>query len=219
MIKAVIFDFDDTLSMTEEACFLLENDVLESLSRPKMSREIHLETWGKPLFEAIELRSPGINVVEFRKRFEKFQWKYINSGRFDKIPNENLEVLEKLADQGKYLAIVTSRTESELQHIFEESHPLNELIEDIFHKENILYQKPDPRVFDIIFQKGFKPDECLYVGDSLTDAEAAIGAGMKFVASLESELRTKEEFSNYAVDYFIRDLPELPGVIEKLDNI
>lgn len=44
MIKAVIIDIDDTLCLTEAACYELENQVLLSMGRIPMTRDIHKET-------------------------------------------------------------------------------------------------------------------------------------------------------------------------------
>jgi phosphoglycolate phosphatase-like HAD superfamily hydrolase len=38
MIRAVIVDVDDTLCLTEEASFALENEVLSRMGRPPMPR-------------------------------------------------------------------------------------------------------------------------------------------------------------------------------------
>lgn len=67
MIRAVVIDFDDTLCLTEEACFDLENEVLRRIGRKPQTRSIHKSTWGRPLFEAIKVRSPGVDVEEFRR--------------------------------------------------------------------------------------------------------------------------------------------------------
>lgn len=66
MIEAVVIDLDDTLCLTEAACFEMENEVLERMGRLPMPREVHLETWGRPLFEAISDRAPGIDVEAFK---------------------------------------------------------------------------------------------------------------------------------------------------------
>jgi phosphoglycolate phosphatase len=218
MIKAVIFDFDDTLCLTEEACFNMENEILVEMGRPKMSREIHQATWGKPIIEAIAQRSPGIDQVEFSKRFPEIYERTVKAGKLDVVPEENIRIVKQLADENKYIAILTSRTGAEIAHLKAENHPLGVIVKDFYHKDNTNnFVKPNPRVFDVIFQQGYKPEECVYIGDSISDGAAALGAGMRFIASLESELRTRKDFSEYQVDAFIKDLTELPAVIKKMD--
>lgn len=41
MIQAVVIDVDDTLCLTEAACFDLENEVLKRMGREPMPRAIH----------------------------------------------------------------------------------------------------------------------------------------------------------------------------------
>jgi len=219
MIKAVILDFDDTLTLTEEACYRLGNDVLKQMGRPKMDRKVHMETWGQQIFEVMGVRSPGIDLEEFKKIYSKVLDEYINSGNFDQIPETNFETLRQIEKQGKHLAILTGRSKAELRHILVEEHLLNGLIKEFYHQDNLCYQKPDPRTFDDIINKNnLKPAECVYVGDSLNDAKAALGAKMNFIATLESGLRKKEDFTKLGVDYFIYKFPDLLKAIKCLDK-
>lgn len=219
MIKAVILDFDDTLCLTEEICFQLENDVLKEMGRPKMNRKVHLETWGHQLSEVISERSKGVNANEFFKIYPKVLKRYISDGLLDAIPEENLDTLRKLERDGKHLAILTNRNYEELKHILAEEYLLNGLVKDFYHRDNSVYHKPDPRTFnDIMVKNNLKPKECVYVGDSPIDAKAALGAKINFIASLESGLRKKTEFNELGVDYFINKFTELADAINNLEQ-
>ena len=214
MIKVVIFDFDDTICLTEEACFILENRVAESMNFPPMTRKTHQKNWGLPLKTAIVERLPGINVDEFIKRQIKFMAETIEKGLLDKIPQENLDVLESIKKGGKKLAILTSRDTNEVKHLLHESHPFNGLIEAFYHRDNSKYHKPDPRVFDEILDKlESRPEESVYVGDAISDAAAAKGAGMHFIAVLESGLRDRKYFAEQEVDFFA---PKFVDIIDYL---
>jgi phosphoglycolate phosphatase len=217
MIKAAILDLDDTLCLTEEACFYMENEVLSELGRPPMSREIHQSTWGRPLFEVIKERSPGVDVEAFRGVYVPTIKRYTDTGKLDAVPEANLKALEELAKLGMALLILTSREHSEIEHILHPTHILARHIETFYYKDNMQYHKPDPRAFQHIEREhGWEPEECVYVGDSTSDAAAAKGAGLHFIASLESGLRTKADFNNYTVDAFIYKFPEVVDVVGKL---
>lgn len=219
MIKAVILDFDDTLCLTEEASFNIENEILKEMGLPKMSRKIHRETWGHQLSEIIETRVNGINKEEFFKIYPCVLRRYIDAGLLDAIPEENFDVLRQLEKEEKHLAIITNRNFEELKHILAEEHLLNNLIKDFYHRDNLTYFKPDPRVFnDIIKKHKFMRNECVYVGDAPGDAIAALGAKINFIASLESGLRKKSEFKNLGVDYFIKKFVELPEAICRIEK-
>lgn len=219
MIKAVIVDFDDTLSMTEQACFVMENEALRAIGQAPMSREIHIQTWGKPLFDAIQERSPGVDVTKFKATFHPIMQRHLKLGNLDTIAPENYQVLRELADQGKQIMLLTSRTHDEIKHMLEPNHLLSSHVEAFYYRENTQYHKPDPRVFDALLDKhSLRPKDCVYVGDSVSDAAASQGAGIRCIISLESGLRTKEQFSMYAVDAFINAFSELPTVIHTLEH-
>lgn len=218
-IKAAIFDFDDTLCMSEASCFALENEILRRMGRDAQPRELHKNTWGIDLESAMKLRSPGIDIPEFWRLFPLVHSEFVESGRMDVVPETNLAALRRLKGMGLELMIVTSRTETESRHLRSSSHKLAELIDAFYHKDSNPWSKPDPRVFaHIEHQHGFKPHECVYVGDAIGDAAAATGAGLYFIASLEGGLLAKEDFAPYAVDAFVSTFPEVPDVILQLSN-
>ncbi len=219
MIKAVVIDFDDTLCLTEAVCFDLENEVLRRMGREPMSREVHLRTWGKPLFDAITERSPGVDVDEFSNVYHQVIPEYTSSGRLDTISSENIAALDQLIKNGKQLMILTSRTHGELKHILEPTHQLAERIEAFYYKDNMEFHKPDPRAFKELLHHHFlEPGDCVYVGDSVSDADASNDAGLRFICSLESSLRTKEDFNGHRVDAFIKKFSDLPASVLELDS-
>jgi phosphoglycolate phosphatase len=219
MIKAVVIDFDDTLSMTEEACFNLENATLAKIGHSPMSRKIHKSTWGQPLYEAIQVRAPKVDVDKFWSAMPALHEEFIKKGQIDVVPVANLDVLDKLASQGKKLIILTSRSRQEMNHLLENSHPLAQRVVSFYHRDNTEFHKPDPRVFDkLLREHRLKPYECVYVGESAADAQAAIGAGFYFIASLESGLRTKKDFKNYKVAHYINKFADLYDAVVSLDE-
>jgi phosphoglycolate phosphatase len=203
MIKIVILDFDDTLCLTEKACFNIENEIAVDMGFFPMNRKTHQKNWGSPIRKAIAQRIPGIDVNEFMKRQERVVADYVKSGKLDIVPEKNLKILDELKEKGKKIAILTSRSLPEVQHLLHKTHPLNNRVEIIFHKDNSEYLKPDPRSFNqILHHFDAQPDECIYVGDSIGDAIASKGAGLHFIAILENGLLTKRDFINQNVDFF-----------------
>lgn len=219
MIKAVIIDVDDTLCLTEAACFKLENDTLKQMNRPPMSREVHISTWGQPLNEAIKERSPGVDVAIFEKLFETTMEEYVAAGKLDQIPNQNYAALDILIEQGRDIMLLTSRTHSELKHMLAPDHLLASRVTAFYYKDNTRFHKPDPRVFDELFEAhSLEPNQCVYIGDSPSDAAAAKQAGLHFIASLESGIREKEEFSAFGADGFVNAFSEIVEAIGTLET-
>lgn len=215
MIKVVLLDFDDTLCLTEEGCFYMENAIVEEMGQKPMTRDIHRKTWGQPLQEAITKRVPGIDAKQFMELIGKRLPEYIKKGMLDVVPEKNLEVLTKLKENGKKLAIVTSRSLIEVTHLLHENHPLTNLLDAFYHRDNLEYLKPDPRVFEKVMRDfSVNPEECVYIGDSVSDAKAAKGAGMHFIAVMESGLRTKEDFAKEHVDFYAEKFTDvLPYIL------
>jgi phosphoglycolate phosphatase-like HAD superfamily hydrolase len=146
----------------------------------------------------------------------------IEEGRFDKIPTENFQAMDKVLAMGKALVVLTSREHVELKHMLEPDHELFKRMVAFYYHDNMEYHKPDPRAFEHIEREhNWKPEECVYVGDSLSDAVAAKGTGMHFIASLESGLLTKEDFLTQPaalVDIFIHRFHEIVTAIRQLDS-
>jgi phosphoglycolate phosphatase len=219
MIKAVIIDFDDTLCLTEQACFELENETLRLMGRPPQPRDIHRGTWGQPLYEAITVRSPGVDVRVFRQIFEEQIPTWVQDGKLDAINPKNFDALDVLANQGKELYILTSRTHKEAEHLLAADHDLANRIKAFYYRDIMEYHKPDPRAFDILLNNhGLERSECVYVGDSPSDAAAAKQGHMHFIASLESGVRTREDFAAFEVDVFIDLFTDLPQAITTIDK-
>jgi phosphoglycolate phosphatase len=217
MIRAVIVDVDDTLCLTEEASFNLENEVLIQMGRPPMPRALHLSTWGAPLLEAMLLRSPGLDVDRFAALFPAMNQRYLAEGKLDVIPPENLAALDHLVRDGRTIMLLTSRAEAEVRHLLEPSHVLAARVTAAYHRNNTRFTKPDPRVFDeLLTDTALDPSQCVYVGDSPGDALAAGGAGMNFIACLESGVWPLEQFDQRYVTAAVNSFPDIPSVIANL---
>ncbi|MET7327487.1 HAD-IA family hydrolase [Nonomuraea sp. NPDC005650] len=217
MIGAVVIDVDDTLCLTEAACFEMENEVLARMGRRPMSRAVHLSTWGRTLLEAMPERSPGVDVADFAAVHRVVLREYVEAGRLDVIVPENLAALDRLAVAGHRLMVLTSRTEIEVAHLLAPDHVLAGRLAAAYHEGNTRFTKPDPRAFDeLLAAAGLRPDECVYVGDSPGDAQAANGAGLRFIACLQSGVRKRRDFAAHRVDVFIDAFPDVVEAVASL---
>jgi HAD superfamily hydrolase (TIGR01549 family) len=220
MIRAVIIDVDDTLCLTEAACFAMENEALRRMGRPPMSRALHIASWGVPLFDAIAMRSPGVDADAFRHVFGPTMKEYIDTGKLDVISPQNYDALDALIAEGKQVMLLTSREHVEMKHMLEPDHGLASRITAFYYRDNTQFHKPDPRVFnELLHAHSLQPQECVYVGDSVSDAAAAKEAGLHFIASLESGLRSREDFQKIPVDAFVQEFPGVVGAVAKLGAV
>lgn len=216
-LKAIIIDFDDTLTMSEAACFTLENRALEQMGRAPMTREAHKENWGTPIREAIQVRSPGIDPDAYQPIANQIHQKMVQNGEIDIVSEENLACLDQLITDGYQLFILTSRNEAEAAHLMDPTHHLSSRLAHFYYDGNTTHIKPDPRAFDNLLREfTLSPSDCVYVGDSPSDAKAANAAGIQFIACFESGLRGPEDFNGHTIDASINLFTELPEAIKKL---
>lgn len=219
VIRAVVVDVDDTLCLTEAASFDLENEVLAAMGRPPMPRDVHLATWGETLLDAMPHRSPGVDLDHFAAIFPEWHQRYLADGRLDVISPENLETLDRLVLDGRAVLLLTSRTEPEVRHLLEPDHVLAGRVTGAYHQGNTRFRKPDPRAFDeLLAETDFAASECVYVGDSPGDALAAGGAGIRFIACLQSGVRRLTDFDSRFVTAAVDTFPSILSVIDRLDQ-
>ena len=75
--------------------------------------------------------------------------------------------------------------------------------------EDVSVHKPDPLVLFQVFDRlRLEPGECIYVGDNIVDAQAAMKAHVDFIAVLTG-LTSLDEFCKYPNIAVIRSLSEL----------
>ena len=212
----MVIDVDDTLCLTEAVTFELENEALARLGRAPMSRSVHQDTWGMPLLEGIVRRSPGVDLAAFGRVYQPLLEERVQSGVLDAVTSENLRALDDLIDRGYRLMLLTSRTHAELKHMLEPDHDLANRITAFYYAERTGHLKPDPRVFEVMLaEHELTPSECVYVGDSPSDAAAANGSGLHFIACLASRLRTRADFAQHEVAAFVEEFDELPSAVEE----
>lgn len=174
---------------------------------------------GSAPFDAILTRSPGVDVEAFKAAYHPAITEFIADGRLDKIPEENYQALDQLLALGKLVMLLTSRTHGEFKHMLEPDHLLASRVTAFYYRDNMQYHKPDPRAFDELLQAhGLSPEQCVYVGDSPSDAQASNEAGLNFIASLESGIRQRQDFDNYNVDAFIARFPDVVGAVTQLEK-
>lgn len=218
MIKLILVDFDDTLCLSEESCFHLENEIAGKLGFPPMTRAAHQADWGQPLRTAITKRIPGIDAEKFMALFPEVSKKRREEGTFDQISDKNLAVLRDLRAKGYKVVIQTPRQQCEVKHLLFEGSPLMSTIDGFFYQERTNCWAPDPHALLLPVRLfNATPQETVYVGESFLDVEWCKAAGIHFIASIESGRRSKEDFAKVGATMVINTFGELPKSIEELN--
>lgn len=224
MIKAVIFDFDGTLSNRQENAY----GVFEYYFRPYFKDMSDLE------FEAV-LQNMMIydqngtvpvstRLITFKKKYEKylpddFEEKFVpyyidHMHDFTVLKKETIDVLEKL--QGKYKLAIMSNGDSKSQHSKIKHVDIEKYFDEVLVSGDIDIHKPDKAIFEYMADKlSVKCEECLMVGDVFAnDIFGAINAGMVPVWILED----KERPAHYYKGYRIEKLDEIFNILDILNK-
>ena len=210
-IKAVLFDYDDTLMQTKK----IKVQVIKTLGSRyynfDISDELINEHWGSPFssfYENIFMSVDGDldRVLERRE---------IINQEFRNQPYEDAKlVLTYLA--AKYrVGIITAASRKAVDlELADVDLPIQQL-DFIQTAEDTFYHKPDPKVFDPSIEKlspkGIKRSEILYVGDSFTDYFAATDAGLHFIG-VANTTTPEAAFMEKNIK-FVRRLSDLKGIL------
>ena len=205
MIKAILFDLDDTLIKTFET----KKEALKHIGR--MFYDIELSDkdirlyWGRPIRELLKSLYGDIDI---EKAFERY---VVEREKYPAIAYEDaISTLEKLA-KDYVLGIITTKSKRYIKNDFAITGIPQNLFFIIQTEEESKVHKPDPEVFtyvlDHLEKRGIKREEILYVGDTLSDYYAARDAGLQFYG-IAGRTVSKVDFESQGAKT-IAELPEL----------
>ncbi len=208
MIKAVIFDLDDTLVESRLAKWNHHKFVAKKFYDLDVTDEDMGTHWGKPMHELIEnlykLKDTTENVIKnlisVRNNFPK------------KIYPDTHNVINEILARGMKLGIVSATLNEFVVSSLEEHNLPVEKFLIIQGADDTDFHKPNPRVFSLVIERlekeGVLKEEILYVGDSITDFQAANGAGLNFIA-LTTGLYKEEDFKKFGAKIVVDRLGDI----------
>jgi HAD superfamily hydrolase (TIGR01549 family) len=190
-LAAVIFDLDGTLIDTEDAWGRAFAETLRSLGARNV--DDHPEEFGLPIDDNWRMLLVKYKITTDKKidelRTITYQ-NYVKTLREVTLIEGAKDFLDSLKGMGIKIALATNCEWWVVEKIFDYL-GLNEFFDATVMAEETSNQKPAPEALLLASDKlGELPGNCLVVGDSLTDVEAAKHAGMK-VAIIDSSKREK----------------------------
>jgi len=213
-VSAAIFDFDFTLADSSIGIFDCANTALAAMGIAPANREAINATIGLSLRESFT-RLTGDTTPERREDFVR-----LFHSRADKVMVSSAviydfvpEALRELRARGITLAVASTKRRIHIESILE-----REKIADVFAAiiggSDVQNQKPHPEsLLAAITLLQAPPQECIYIGDSVVDAEAASRAEIKFIAVL-SGVTLSPEFEVFPVSAILKHAGELPSWFE-----
>jgi len=194
MITAAIFDVDGTLVDSVDAHARAWVEAFARFGRVISFEEMRHEI-GKggdqllpDFLSSKEIERIGKSLETARA--EIFKSKYLSTIHgFPKVR----ELFQRLAAEGKRIALASSAKEDELQ-AYKEAARITDLVEEATSKDDAAHSKPHPDIFAAALRrlKGVERDEVLVVGDSPYDSIAAVKAGLKIIGVLSGGFSVAE---------------------------
>lgn len=190
-VKAVFFDFDDTLQSRKGAYRLYCEHFLDKYF-PNINTSERLQK----LDEMEELVDGGYKdrEVYFPELIELWKWENhpplqelydsfnYDFGKFIVMLDGAVDVLKELKKRGYIVGAITNGVSS-LQNIKLDTAGIRDLFDVVVVSGDIGIYKPDRRIFDeAIKRAGVKNEESLFVGDHpINDIQGALGAEMQAI--------------------------------------
>lgn len=211
--RTVVFDFDYTLADSAQGAVDCINFALEQLGLPAAPPESACRTIGLSLPDTLV----SIAGPQHAHRSAEFARLFVE--RADLVMASKTVLLEpvprvarQLRERGLTLGIVSTKFRRRIEAILRRE-GLLDLFDVIVGGEDVSRHKPDPEGLELaIGRLGASFQTVLYVGDSVTDAEAARQASVPFVAVL-SGVTPREAFQDYVTYEVLDDLSELPALL------
>lgn len=206
-LRAVIFDVDGVLVDSREANIAFFQALLHKAGYDNIQREDILACFHLPLWQSLEKLIGSSDQDEIRRIFDMASDTGLRNKDLLQFPEKLEHVLEQLHKKYK-LAVVTSRIKVGVDDIFS-AIEIKHLFDVVVTFEDYTNPKPHPEPLLVALKRlNIDADEAVYIGDSLSDIEAAKAAGMRSVF-------LSTENHNDAVAR-IEKLHELLNVLEKL---
>lgn len=212
-ISTIIFDVDGVLIDSNEVVSNAYKKTAKMLGlRIPSDREIS-RLMGKPLEKIVRILWPKSNPNPIIKTYRRlFMDEKLVINPVDDAP----KIVKKLKDSGFKLGIISGKMKFFIdKHLREAGFDLN-LFDVIVSFETTEKHKPDPE--PILFackNLGVKPEEVLYVGDSLFDYECANSGKVNYVAALTGSLGERE-LKKIGVRNILNSVSDLPRFLESL---
>jgi HAD superfamily hydrolase (TIGR01509 family) len=200
-VTVVVFDCDGVMFDSAHANRAYYDDVLQHIGLPVMTPEqfnyAHIHTVDETLSYLIR----DSKMLEVANRYRR-QRSYLPFIRH-MVPEPNLKsVLSKLRTRYK-TAIATNRTDTMDRVLVE--HDLEGHFDLVVTAMDVQMPKPHPeQLLAVLTHFMIAPQQMVYIGDSLLDAQASQAAGVPFIAFQNSDL---------SADLHIEALSQIPPIL------
>lgn len=236
--KAVIFDFDGIILDSSQIAFEILEKYTKGLNL-KLEPE-NKKFWGLPALKALERLFPQASRQEIEKIYKQLSNREPDSS-IALFPGA-LKVISSLKERGLITGLLTNRNEywikfygkkftidyKDLFDFIQTRETKNQFFRRLFgfklHPNHFTTRiaKPDTGVFDqaleFLEERNVKPNQTIYVGDTVIDSIASRLAGIGFIAIIGNGPLERKDFEGRGdeVKYILDSIEELPGLLKKI---
>ncbi len=211
MLRALIFDLDDTLIESFPGYVSLHQGIARELGWREPSVD-ELSHYGPTWHETLRGFWPNTDLTPFLERFDQLAHSVVYQPFVGSI-----EALHELRARGHELFIVTKRSSARLARRLAQAGIDPEWFGGIYPADHGPAAKPDPRCFEPVWERiAWRPDGspgAVYVGDRNEDRIAARAAGIPFVA-VRTGPETRRGFPGDEEPHVIDSIAEFPRWLE-----
>jgi len=221
-IDAIAFDLDGTLVETNEAWHSGLNMTLKQYGKhegvtKKFFYENHVGVEQKKVLSY----HLNLSEQELERAVKTFNRIFLSSIDFVKLQDNVIEILEFVSETTERRAIITNAYQKVTDAILKNLKSRNLDIREYFHiivtRDSVEEGKPNP---DMIFyacdKLGVKPENVIFIEDSLSGVKAGKNAGCYVIAYTSTT--SEEKLRIAGADKIISNLIELKGIISELSD-
>jgi phosphoglycolate phosphatase len=217
--RAICFDFDYTLGDATYSILAGARHALEGLGWPAPGEEEVRRTVGYTLEDSYTLLTGDCDPERQREYRRLFMEKAhpIQTTTTRLFPGAE-ELLRALKGRGIGTGVVSTKRAQTLEGIL--SHcGVRPLLDLVLGGDSVERPKPDPQgLLLALEQLGVAPEEALFCGDTVIDAETAQRAGSDFCAVLNGTTPA-EAFASYPCAHVATDLVEMISWLQRQDTL
>ena len=224
MIKAVIFDFDGTMTNRPANAYGVFETYLKPFFKDMNDTEYEAVLQDMMIFDCNGTISTRLRLIPFIDKYKDYlpddfednfiRYYYEHMFEHTALKPETVEVLETLRKD--YKVALLSNGYADSQHAKIDHVDIEKYFDEVIVTGDYGIHKPDPRIFEIMAEKlGVKCEECMMVGDVFsTDILGARNANMTPVWIILDDERPAIYYDGYRIN----NLNEIYEILEKENN-
>lgn len=181
--RCALFDIDGTLVDTVELIVRALDHTFRKHLGVQISRDELRRTIGLPLHKQVRLFDHLVDFAPDHRAMEADEIDYYESHKhLERIIPEAVEALKEAKRAGLRTALVTSKNRQELE-MFLPRLGVNGWVDAVVSSSDVTRPKPAPDPVLVALQRlGARPQEAVFVGDTVYDIQCAREAGVQVIA-------------------------------------